>query len=89
MKTKNLFGILMLFLFTFAFISCDKDDMTDKVETIKMYVSAETDTYIPWGGVTPVECMLVKEEGDSSYSKLRLNGIEGFVLRKVLNTHLK
>lgn len=26
MKTKNLFGILMLFLFTFAFISCDKED---------------------------------------------------------------
>lgn len=25
MKTKNLFGILMLFLFTFTFISCDKD----------------------------------------------------------------
>ena len=24
MKTKNLFGILMLFLFTFTFISCDK-----------------------------------------------------------------
>lgn len=38
----------MLFLFAFTFISCDKDDMTDKVETIKMYVSAETDTYIPW-----------------------------------------
>lgn len=89
MKTKNLFGILMLFLFTFAFISCDKDDMTDKVETIKMYVSAETDTYIPWGGVTPVECMLVKEEGDSSYSKLRLNGIEGFVYKKVFEYTLK
>jgi hypothetical protein len=26
MKTKNLFGILILFLFTFAFISCDKED---------------------------------------------------------------
>ena len=26
MKTKNLFGILMLFLFTFTFISCDKED---------------------------------------------------------------
>ena len=76
MKTKNLFGILMLFLFTFASISCDKDDMTDKVETIKMYVSAETDTYIPWGSDTPVECMLIKEEGNSSYSKLPLNGIE-------------
>ena len=26
MKTKNLFGILLLFLFTFIFISCDKED---------------------------------------------------------------
>lgn len=26
MRTKNLFGILMLFLFTFTFISCDKED---------------------------------------------------------------
>lgn len=26
MKTKNLFGILMLIMFTFAFISCDKED---------------------------------------------------------------
>lgn len=30
MKTKNLFGILMLFLFTFAFISCDKEDEEGK-----------------------------------------------------------
>lgn len=47
MKTKNLFGISILFLLTFTFISCDKDDLTDKVEIVKMYVSAETDTYTP------------------------------------------
>lgn len=35
MKTKNLFGILILFLLTFSFISCDKDDLTDKVEIVK------------------------------------------------------
>ena len=34
MKTKNLFGILILFLLTFSFISCDKDDLTDKVEIV-------------------------------------------------------
>ncbi len=66
MKTKNLFGILILFLLTFSFISCDKDDLTDKVEIVKMYVSAETDTYTPWGSETPIECMLVKEEGNAS-----------------------
>lgn len=89
MKTKNLFGILMLFLFTFTFISCDKDDLTDKVETIKMYVSAETETYTPWGSDTPVECMLVKEEGNSSYSKLHFDGIEGFVYKKGFEYTLK
>ena len=47
MNTKNLLGVLMLFLFTVTFMSCNKDDLTDKVEIVKMYVSAETDTYIP------------------------------------------
>lgn len=78
MKTKNLFGVLMLFLFAVTFISCDKDDLTDKVEIVKMYVSAETDTYTPWGSETPIECMLVKEEGNASYSKLPFSGIDGF-----------
>lgn len=89
MKTKNLFGILMLFLFTFTFISCDKDGLADKVETIKLYVSAETETYTPWVSDTPVECMLVKEEGNSSYSKLPFNGIEGFVYKKGFEYTLK
>lgn len=82
MKTKNLLGMLMLFLFTFIFISCDKDDLTDKVEAIRMHVSAETDTYTPWGSDTPVECMLVKEEGSANFSKLPFNGIDGFVYKK-------
>lgn len=82
MRTKNLFGMLMLLQFTFSLISCDKDDLTDKVEIIKMYVSAETDTYIPWGSDTPVECMLVKEEKSTNYSKLPFNGIDGFVYKK-------
>ena len=89
MKTKNLFGILMLFLFTFTFISCDKDDLTDKVEIVKMYVSAETDTYTPWGSETPIECMLVKEEGNASYSKLPFSGIDGFVYKKGIEYTLK
>ena len=32
MKTKNLFGILMLFLFTFTFISCNKEKEFSKEE---------------------------------------------------------
>jgi hypothetical protein len=39
MKTKNLFGILMLFLFTFTFISCDKEDEEGrKITDYKEYV---------------------------------------------------
>lgn len=82
MKTNHLLGMLMLFLFSFNFVSCDNEDLTDKVETIKMYVSAETDTYVPWGSDTPVECMLVKEEGSSSFSKLAFNAIAGFTYEK-------
>ena len=78
MKTKSLFGILMLFLFVISLVSCDKDELTDKVETIKMYVAAETGTYIPWGSETPVECMLVKEEGKLQYSHLAFGSIKGF-----------
>lgn len=63
--------------------------MTDKVEIIKMYVSAETETYTPWGSDTPVECMLVKEERNSNYSKLPLNGVEGFVYKKGFEYTLK
>ena len=89
MKTKNLVGILMLFLFTYTFISCDKDDLTDKVEIVKMYVSAETDTYTPWGSETPIECMLFKEEGNASYSKLPFSVIDGFVYKKGTEYTLK
>ena len=89
MKTKNLFGVLMLFLFAVTFISCDKDDLTDKVEIVKMYVSAETDTYTPWGSENPIECMLVKEEGNASYSKLPFSGIDGFVYKKGTEYTLK
>ena len=39
MKTKNLLGILMLFLFTFAFISCDKENEEGrKITDYKEYV---------------------------------------------------
>ena len=89
MKTKNLFGVLMLFLFAVTFISCDKDNLTDKVEIVKMYVSAETDTYTPWGSETPIECMLVKEEENASYSKLPFSGINGFVYKKGTEYTLK
>lgn len=69
---------VLLALISIIWVGCDKDELTDKVETIKMYVSAETGTYTPWGSETPVECMLVKEDGRPEYSNLAFGGIEGF-----------
>lgn len=68
----------LLALLSIAWVSCDNEELTDKVETIKMYVSAETGTYKPWGSDIPVECMLVKEESESDYSHLAFGSIKGF-----------
>ena len=68
----------LLMLISVLLVGCDKDEPIDKVEIIKMYVSAETGTYTPWGSEVPVECMLVKEDGDLEYSHLAFGGIQGF-----------
>ena len=68
----------LLLLISIIWVGCDKDELTEKIETIKMYVSAETGTYQPWGSDIPVECMLVKEEGELEYSHLAFGGISGF-----------
>lgn len=68
----------LLVLISIIWVGCDEDEPTDKVETIKMYVSAETSTYMPWGSEVPVECMLMKEEGKPEYSHLAFGGIKGF-----------
>ena len=71
MNMKNLSGILPLSLCTFSVISCDKEaDFKNEVKVITMYVSGETSTYIPSGNKESIECMLVKEDGESEYSKL-------------------
>lgn len=82
MKAKYLFGMLLLFLCTLSFISCNDDERTDKVETIKMFVSANTSTYQPWGASEPIECMLVKEENQTKYKKLDFLGITGYEYEK-------
>lgn len=78
MKTKSIFVTLISFFSALCLTGCDKDELTDKIETIKIYVSSKTGTYTPWGSETPVECMLLKEEGEKEYSHLAFGGIEGF-----------
>lgn len=83
MKIKTLTELLLCFLCSISIFSCKKeDDIKDKVRIIQMYVSHETGTYTPWGSENPVECMLVKEEGMSEYSKVPMNGILGFDYEK-------
>ena len=76
--TKCIKTVLLALTSIVFLVSCDEDELTDRVETIKMYVSAETGTYMPWGSEVPVECMLVKEDGDLEYSHLAFGGIQGF-----------
>ena len=64
----NKFVISFLLITAFLAVSCSDDEPKDVVNEIKMSVSAETGTYIPWGSDTPVECMLVMSED-------KLNGL--------------
>lgn len=78
MKTTCLSGIFLLYLCLISFASCNNDELEDRVETIKLFVSAETSSYIPSGSSLPIGCLLVKEENDSEYKKLDFSGITGF-----------
>lgn len=46
MRTKEVFGILVLFLCIMNLAGCDGDEPQDKIDIIKMFVSAETGIYI-------------------------------------------
>lgn len=72
--------VISCLLFAALFIvGCSKDEPRDIVNEIKMSVSAETGTYIPWGSDTPVECMLVmSEDNPGVWEPLAFGRIEGF-----------
>lgn len=83
MITKYFLGILLVFLATLGLSACDDDnEPQDKVETIKMLISAETGTYQPWGSEGSIDCMLVKEEHESEYKTLSFQGISNFDYEK-------
>lgn len=72
--------VISCLLFAALFIvGCSKDEPRDIVNEIKMSVSAETGTSIPWGSDTPVECMLVmSEDNPGVWEPLAFGRIEGF-----------
>lgn len=75
--------LFALLLGNLLLMGCTKDDaLKDRIETITLYVSAETGTYQPWGSESPVECMLVKEAEETDYQPLAFGAIAGFTYEK-------
>ena len=86
MKTKNLFGILMLFLLTFNFISCDKEDedgrkITDYKEYV-LTVASEMKPGVIWseGNNFLKEVYVVKKEIAEDWEAMGY--IDGFEFEK-------
>ena len=75
-----------LFITVFLLSACSDDEPQDSVKEIRMLVSAETGVMYAWGDdkkENPIECMLVKTEGDSEeWQPLGFNSIEGFTYIK-------
>lgn len=65
--------LLMTFLAVVGLAACsDDDEPKDSVKEIRMLVSAETGVTYAWGDdmkKNPIECLLVKTEGDSKNGK--------------------
>ena len=74
----NFFRMLLItFLAMAGLAACsDDDEPKDSVKEIRMLVSAETGVTYAWGDdmkENPIECLLVKTEGDSEGKTLDLN----------------
>ena len=81
MRTAKLTALAIALLCAVGLAGCNKAK-EDKIETVRMYVSAETGTCTPWGSDGPVECMLVMEEGADTYTNLVFGGISGSTYEK-------
>ena len=82
-----------LFITVFLLSACSDDEPQDSVKEIRMLVSAETGVMYAWGDdkkENPIECMLVKTEGDSEeWQPLGFNSIEGFTYIQFSPIHLR
>lgn len=84
MRAKERLGIMLLFLYAFCFISCDKDD--DSVENIAiMSVSPE----LVWMRDSRVQVMECSIEGDNEKLYIVPDQIEGFEYNKGYDYKLK
>ena len=84
MKNRNFLRMLLMSFFAVAGLTaCSDDDAPkDSVKEIRMLVSAETGVTYAWGDdmkENPIECLLVKTEGDSEeWKNLGFEQIKGF-----------
>ena len=84
MKNRNFLRMLLMSFFAVAGLTaCSDDDAPkDSVKEIRMLVSAETSVTYAWGDdmkENPIECLLVKTEGDSEeWKNLGFEQIKGF-----------
>ena len=79
--------LLMTFLAVAGLAACsDDDEPKDSVKEIRMLVSAETGVTYAWGDdmkENPIECLLVKTEGDSEeWQDLGFKQIKGFTYER-------
>ena len=79
--------LLMTFLAVAGLAACsDDDEPKDSVKEIRMLVSAETGVTYAWGDdmkKNPIECLLVKTEGDSEeWQDLGFKQIKGFTYER-------
>ena len=79
--------LLMTFLAVVGLAACsDDDEPKDSVKEIRMLVSAETGVTYAWGDdmkENPIECLLVKTEGDSEeWQYLGFEQIKGFTYER-------
>ena len=91
MRTKiYLVTLLIAFVTIFGLTACmNEDEPKDITKEVTMYVSSETgimyDLFDSEGDF-PIECMLVKEQGEDEYRPLAFCGIQGFEYEKAMNT---
>lgn len=78
--------LFMAFLAVAGLTACSDDGPKDSVKEIRMLVSAETDVTYAWGDdmkENPIECLLVKTEGDSEeWQNLGFEQIKGFTYER-------
>ena len=83
MKTMKLCRIALMLFASFSLASCSSDDdVTDKVEQVTLYVSAETGTYQNVPDNEFIEGMRIMEKGATYWKCVSFFEITGFTYER-------